>query len=111
MTTRAHGFKRIGVGEYGAKTTRHACLEKLAIVLKKLGVENVPIICDKTKVGNKPFTRSLDDQWLEVFKVTFEDAQESFDRSEAPFWQTYRLLGMASRQKKFHEVKADKHLI
>jgi hypothetical protein len=110
MTTQAHGFKKIGVGEYGAKTTRLACLEKLAIVLKKLGVENVPIFCDETGEGNKPFIRSLDDEWLEVFKRMFEGAKESFDSSEAPFWQTYRLLGIASGQI-FYEVRADKHLI
>jgi hypothetical protein len=48
------------VGEYSAKTTCLAYLEKLAIVLKKLGVENVSIFCDETGEGNKPFIRSLD---------------------------------------------------
>lgn len=98
MTTQEHGFKKIGAGEYGAKTTRLACLEKLAVVLKKFGVENVPIVCDETREGNKPFIRSLDDQWLEVFKRMFEGATESFDNIEDPFWQTYHLLGIASRQ-------------
>jgi hypothetical protein len=74
------------------------CLEKLVIVLKKLGVENVPIICDKTEEGNKPLIRSLDDDWLEVFKRMFEGAEGSFDSSKDPFWQTYRLLGIASGQ-------------
>ncbi|KAN0095799.1 hypothetical protein V8E51_016510 [Hyaloscypha variabilis] len=96
MNTQAHGFKRISVGEYGAKTTRLACLEKLDIVPKKLGVEKVPIFCDKTGEGNKPFIRSLDDEWLEVFKRMFDSAEESFDSSEGLFWQTYRLLGIAS---------------
>lgn len=95
MNTQVHGFKKIGVGEYGAKTTRLACLNKLSTVLEKLGVEKVPIFCDETGEGNKPFRCSLDDQWLEVFKRMFEGAEEFFDSSE-PFWQTYRLLGIAS---------------
>jgi hypothetical protein len=98
MTTQVHGFKKIDVGEYGAKTTRLACLQKLAIVLKKLGVENVPIFSNETGNGSKPFIRSLDDDWLEVFKIMFEGTEESFDRSEALFWQTYRLLGIGSGQ-------------
>ena len=98
MTTQVHGFKKIDVGEHGAKTTRLACLQKLAIVLKKLGVENVPIFSDETGKGSKPFTHSLDDDWLEVFKRMFEGTEESFDRSESLFWQTYRLLGIGSRQ-------------
>jgi hypothetical protein len=98
MTTQAHGFKKIDVGEYGAKTTRLACLQKLAIVLKKLGVENVPILFDETGKGSKPSTHSLDDDWLEVFKRMFEGTEESFDGSETLFWQTYRLLGIGSGQ-------------
>lgn len=98
MTSQEHGFKKIGAGEYGAKTTRRACLEKLAVVLKKLGVENVPILCDEIREGNKSFIRSLDDEWLEVFKRMFEGAIESFDSSEDSFWQTYHLLGIASTQ-------------
>lgn len=94
MTTQMHGFKKIGVGEYGAKTTRLSCLEKLTIVLKKLGVEHVPTFCDETREENKP--RSLDDDWIEVFKRYFEGATGVFDKSEEPFWQTYRLLGIAS---------------
>lgn len=96
MNTQVHGFKEIGVGEYGAKTTRLACLNKLSTVLEKLGVEKVPIFCDETGDGNKPFRRSLDDQWLEAFKRMFEGAEEFFDSSE-PFWQTYRLLGGTSQ--------------
>jgi hypothetical protein len=110
MNTQAHGFKRISVGEYGAKTTRLACLEKLDIVLKKPGVEKVPIFCDKTGEGNKPFIRSLDDEWLEVFKRMFESAEESFDSSEGLFWQTYCLLGIASGRFFSPEVRADKYL-
>ncbi|OBT39542.1 hypothetical protein VE00_10653 [Pseudogymnoascus sp. WSF 3629] len=87
MTTQAHGFKNIGVGEHGVKTTRLACLEKLAIVLKKLGVENVPIFFDETREGNKPVIHSLDDEWLKAFKIMFEGT-EFFDSSENPFWQT-----------------------
>jgi hypothetical protein len=98
MTTQAHGFKKIDVGEHGAKTTRLACLQKLAIVLKKLGVENVPILFDETGKGSKPSTHSLDDDWLEVFKRMFEGTEESFDGSETLFWQTYRLLGIGSGQ-------------
>ena len=98
MNTQAHGFKKIGVGEYDAKTTRLACLEKLVILHKKLGVEKVPIFCDETGEGKKPFIRSLDDEWLEVFKRMFEGAEESFDSSEAIFWQTYHLLGITSGQ-------------
>ncbi|OBT57544.1 hypothetical protein VE04_02968 [Pseudogymnoascus sp. 24MN13] len=88
MTTQTHGFKNIGVGEYGAKTTRLSCLEKLAIVLKKLGVENVPTFCDETREENKPVIRSLDDDWIEVFKRLFEGSTGVFDSSEEPFWQT-----------------------
>jgi hypothetical protein len=85
MTTHVHGFKKIDVGEYGAKTTRLACLQKLAIVLKKLRVENVPIFSNETRKRSKPFIRSLDDDWLEVFKIMFKGTKESFDRSKALF--------------------------
>jgi hypothetical protein len=97
MTTQAHGFKNIGVGEYGAKTTRLSCLEKLAIVLKKLGVENVPTFCDETREENKPIIRSLDDDWIGVFKRLYEGTTGVFGSSGKPFWQTYRLLGITSR--------------
>ena len=98
MNTRAHGFKKIGVGEYGAKTTRLACLEKLGIVLKKLGAEKVPIFYDESGEGNKGLIRSFDDEWLEGLKRMLEGAIESFGSSEAPFWKTYRLLGITSGQ-------------
>ncbi|KAH6669779.1 hypothetical protein B0J14DRAFT_671381 [Halenospora varia] len=97
INTQAHGLKKIGVGEYGAKTTRLACLEKLTIVLKKLGVKNVLIFCDEIGEGNKPFIRSLDEEWLEVFRRMFEGAEESFASSKAPFWQTYHSLGGTSQ--------------
>ncbi|KAH6659071.1 hypothetical protein BKA67DRAFT_543484 [Truncatella angustata] len=92
MTTQACGFKSIGVGEYRAKATRFARLEKLALVLKTLGAENVPIFYDHTGIG-KSFTCSLDDQWLEVVKRMFDGAENPFDEGADIFWQTYRLLG------------------
>jgi hypothetical protein len=67
----------------------------LVIVLKKPGAKNVPIICNKSEEGNKPLIRSLDNDWLEVFKRLFEGTKESFDSSKDPFWQTYRLLGIS----------------
>ena len=48
-------------------------LGELVIVLKALGVENVPIICGKAEEGNKLLIRSLDYDWLEVFKRIIED--------------------------------------
>jgi hypothetical protein len=37
MTSSAYGFKKVGVGEYRAQSSRLACLEKLSVVLKMLG--------------------------------------------------------------------------
>jgi hypothetical protein len=70
----------------------------------------VPIICNKSEEGNKPLIRSLDDNWLEVFKRLSEGTEESFDSSKDPFWQTYHLLGISFRQYLFHELRADEYL-
>jgi hypothetical protein len=96
LTTRAHGFKQMDVGEHGAKTTRRACLGKLAIVLKKLGVENVSIVADETGKESKPMARSLDEDWLKIFTIHFGGIVEAFESKEDLFWQTYRSLGIAS---------------
>jgi len=43
ITNRADGFKKVSVGEHGARVSPFACIEKLTIVLKILGSENIPV--------------------------------------------------------------------
>lgn len=43
MTSSTHGFKSIGVGEYGARASRLVCLEKLSTVLNTLGSKSVAV--------------------------------------------------------------------
>lgn len=98
MTTRAHGFKKVGVGEHGARMSRFACLEKLSVVLKMLGSENVPVWFDKDG-GSQPFLQSLDDMWLEMAKIIFEVDVELLESEATQFWQAYSVLGTKARQR------------
>ncbi|XMA15256.1 hypothetical protein WAI453_008047 [Rhynchosporium graminicola] len=93
LTTSAHGLKKVGIGEHGAHTSRHACLKKLSIVLRKLGAENVAIWIDEEGEASQPYVQSLDDTWLEVMKKLFEDQPELLQQKATSFWQAYSLLG------------------
>ncbi|KAN0122749.1 Protein of unknown function (DUF4238) domain containing protein [Hyaloscypha variabilis] len=93
MTSRADGFKKVGVGERGARASRFACIEKLTMVLKLLGSENVPVWFDKEGEGRQPFRQSLDDMWLEMMKGIFEFDEELPESTETQFWQVYSVLG------------------
>lgn len=111
VTTQAHGFKQMGVGERHAKTTRRACLEKLSIVLKKLGVENAPVFAVEAWKRSESVFRSFDDEWLDVFTKLMGGVEGAFAREEDPFWQTYRLLGIASDELHFcRQGTANEHL-
>lgn len=105
MTTSAHGFKTVGVGEHGARTSRLACLEKLSAVLKMLESKSVPVWFNKDKEESEPFVQSFDDVWLEMVKKLFEDCDESFSESETtPFWQAYYTLGTKAKDNSFRLV-------
>jgi len=102
MTTSAHGFKKVGIGEHGARVSRLACLEKLSAVLKMLGSESVPVWFDKDEEERELFVQSFDDVWLEMVKKLFEDGDESFSESETtPFWQAYYTLGTQAKDNGF----------
>jgi hypothetical protein len=105
MTKSSHGFKKVGVGEHGARVSRLACLEKLSAVLKTLGSKTVPVWCDNGKKENEPVTQSLDDAWLDMMKKLFEGADVPFPESETtPFWQAYYILGMEIKGNDFTEL-------
>jgi hypothetical protein len=98
MTTSAHGFKKVGVGEHGARRSRVACLEELSTVLKMLGSENVPLWFDKDGEGSQPFSKSLDDMWLEMIMKLFEGDFKFSQPGATQFWQAYSVLGTKSTQ-------------
>lgn len=100
MTTSAHGFKKVGIGEHGARISRRACLEKLSTVLRMLGSESVPVWSSKEAEQSKPYTQSFDDMWLETTKAFIDDDGDEFiSTSETTsFWQAYHTLGMNTQR-------------
>jgi hypothetical protein len=94
MTTSAHGFKKIGVGEHRAQFSRLDRLKKLSAVLKMLGSKSVPIWSEQDGTESEPFIQSFDDVWLEVMKKLLQEGDESSIGSvTAAFWQAYCVLG------------------
>lgn len=95
MTTSAHGFKKIGVGEHRAQTSRLACLKKLSAVLKILGSKSTPTWSEQDGTASKQFIQSFDDTWLEVVKkLHYKGDESSLGSATAPFWQAYCVLGL-----------------
>lgn len=104
MTTPAHGFKTVGVGEHGAKVSRLACLEKLSAVLKMLG-SSIPVCFDKDGVERESYVQSFDDNWLEVMKKLFDGDDETLSEYKTtPFWQAYFILGTKAKDNDFRLV-------
>lgn len=100
MTTSPDVFKKVGIGEHGARVSRLACLEKLSAVLKMLGSTSVPVWSDEE--GSESFVWSFNDVWLEMMKKLFEVDDESFsERETTPFWQAYYTLGTQAKNNGF----------
>jgi hypothetical protein len=109
MTTSAHGFKKIGVGEHQAQVSRLACLKKLSVVLKMLGSESIPIWSEQDGTESKPFLQSFDDVWLEVVKeLLHEGVESSLGSDTAPFWQAYCVLGAKPTNIDFRRILTTK---
>jgi hypothetical protein len=70
LTTGSYGFKTLGVGEHGARTSRLICLEKLSVVLRDLGSDKTPVWHDNEEARQECHVRSLDDIWLDMFKAS-----------------------------------------
>jgi len=105
MTSSAHGFKKVGVGEHRAPVSRLACLEKLSAVLKMLGSKSVPVWLEKGEEDGKLLIQSFDDMWLEMMKKIFEDVDEPFQGFETTsFWQAYHILGTDAKHNSFRLV-------
>lgn len=65
MTTSLHGFKNVGVGEYGARASRRERLERLSAILKILGSNVNPVWSDDQEKNTNSIVESFDDVWLE----------------------------------------------
>jgi hypothetical protein len=94
MTTSAHGFKQVGVGEHRAQFSRLTCLKKLSAVLKMLGSKSIPSWSEQDGTESKQYVQSVDDVWLEVVKKLLHECDDSSLGSDnVPFWQAYCALG------------------
>jgi hypothetical protein len=95
MTTKFSGFKKVGLGERGARVSRQTSLEKLSVVLRALGSNKAPVWHDIGEAKEQFYLQSTDDTWLDMIKK-FEERgvlRASLVRQTTPFWQTYRILG------------------
>ena len=90
MTTDSYGFETVGVGEHGARTSRRMCLEKLSVVLRSLGSDKTPVWHDDEEARKWSSPRSVNDIWLDMFKVFFGRGTEF---EGPPLWEIYYTLG------------------
>ncbi|KAG7404066.1 hypothetical protein Forpe1208_v015793 [Fusarium oxysporum f. sp. rapae] len=94
MTTDLYGFKKVGVGERGARISRRMCLQKLSTVLKALGSDNAPIWHDDVEANQSSYLQSIDDSWLEIMKKFLKRSMDSASEfRESHFWGIYSTLG------------------
>lgn len=94
MTTDSYGFKKVGVGERGARISRRMCLQRLSTVLKALGSDNAPIWHDEEEANHSSYLQSIDDSWLETIKKFFGRSMHSASEfRESHFWGIYSTLG------------------
>lgn len=97
ITTDLYGFKKVGVGERGARISRRMCLEKLSTVLKALGSDNIPVWHDDEEAKQSSYLQSVDDVWLNMVKKLFGRGVGSASEFGAShFWETYSTLGTKS---------------
>ncbi|KAM0080465.1 hypothetical protein ACKRZS_007382 [Fusarium odoratissimum] len=96
MTTDSYGFKKVGVGERGARISRRMCLQKLSTVLKALGSDNAPIWHDEEGANQSSYLQSIDDSWLEIIKKFFGrgGTKETFVKDLEQSWRLYRLQAL-----------------
>jgi hypothetical protein len=98
LTTPLNGFKSVGIGEYGSRTSRMDCLKKLSTILSKMGSGNVTLTFNSVGLGGKPCVQSLDETWLDMTRVLLgSEDQYLSGLTSGVFWEVYSLLGTILR--------------
>jgi hypothetical protein len=94
LTTSMNGFKSVGVGEHGSRTSRMDCLKKLSTILSKLGSGNVTLTFNSVDLSAEPYVQSLDETWLHMTRILLESENQFLSGlTSSGFWEVYNLLG------------------